>query len=307
MAHFIPYTLTLFALHLACLQSMALSIEWKTNDVVDWALFCDFPGNDIGNVTVPGEACATSCIEVPACTHFSWTNRKGGTCYHKGSVVKRADAVSHNPSGSTTNPPDAVCGLLHARDPTEPPSPPQPTQPLDSPVPSQSAQRVNASSWQTSEVAYWALSCGFSEKNTRIGWESVRGELCAASCAKVKGCTHFSWTPERKGTCTHIRGHVTRADAIVRDVSGAACGILRRPQSFSLPGASSVDEKPVKTAQNARPSARARNRTALIPVSVERTRVKKSSPGSSSVSGQKSVVKNTAAELIKWETADIAD
>lgn len=67
-----------------------------------------------------GQFCAASCNDVPDCTHFSWTSPNGGTCFHKRSPIQRADAVPYNPSGSTDDPPDAMCGLLHARNAAEP-------------------------------------------------------------------------------------------------------------------------------------------------------------------------------------------
>jgi hypothetical protein len=48
-----------------------------------WALNCDFSGQDLHSVQGPGESCGNHCRNVAACTHFSWNDYNGGTCWLK--------------------------------------------------------------------------------------------------------------------------------------------------------------------------------------------------------------------------------
>lgn len=130
--------------------------------------------------------------------------------------MTRADAVSYIPKADAGDSPNAICGLLHSRNPVDPNASPRPLRVVDN------------ASWRTSDLAYWALSCGFPDESAIIGSEDVWGELCAASCANTMDCTHFAWTPEGgNGTCTHRRGKAARKNAVVIDQPKAACGLLR--------------------------------------------------------------------------------
>ncbi|UJR38791.1 hypothetical protein I4U23_031456 [Adineta vaga] len=77
------------------------NINWNGND---WALGCDFRGNDLLNVRSPPELCGGKCSSTARCTHFTWTNWEGGTCWMKtGSASKSNAFVSNDKS--------AVCGV----------------------------------------------------------------------------------------------------------------------------------------------------------------------------------------------------
>ena len=66
---------------------------------------CDFKGNDFTSVRCPGEQCSTKCWQTFGCTHYSWTNLNGGTCWLKSGSVTRNDAVPVADQSS-------VCGYL---------------------------------------------------------------------------------------------------------------------------------------------------------------------------------------------------
>lgn len=70
-----------------------------------WAFNCDFEGNDIGNVQVPGEECSNTCAAHPGCTHFMWSTFNGGTCWMKSGDITKEEAVSVDDSMM-------VCGIL---------------------------------------------------------------------------------------------------------------------------------------------------------------------------------------------------
>lgn len=72
---------------------------------LSWAMSCDFKGNDLSNVQIRGEQCGSRCRQTLGCTHFSWNNYQGGTCWLKSGQVKKENAFK-------TNDPTQVCGLL---------------------------------------------------------------------------------------------------------------------------------------------------------------------------------------------------
>ena len=51
------------------------AINWQ---IGDWALGCDFRGNDLANQLTTGENCGSLCAATTGCTHFTWTNHLGG-------------------------------------------------------------------------------------------------------------------------------------------------------------------------------------------------------------------------------------
>jgi len=77
-------------------------IAWNDGDPV-WALGCDFNGNDLGNARVPAAQCGPTCSRNGACTHFTWSNYNGGTCWMKKGSVNKGSAFRSNS--------DLVCGI----------------------------------------------------------------------------------------------------------------------------------------------------------------------------------------------------
>ena len=76
-------------------------IIWREHD---WALDCDFIGNDLSNVEVPASKCGPECEDIKECTHFVWTNENDGTCWLKKGPISKDKAVFKPHQGM-------VCGL----------------------------------------------------------------------------------------------------------------------------------------------------------------------------------------------------
>lgn len=78
------------------------TISWNGN----WALSCEFKGNDLKNVESSGEECGGICANNPQCTHFTWNY---GTCWlKKYNGVSRDDAVRVRDTSFT-------CGIIRNR------------------------------------------------------------------------------------------------------------------------------------------------------------------------------------------------
>lgn len=80
-------------------------LQWKNKGDVRWARRCDFPGNDIENVTTNGESCGPKCLENSYCTHFSWKHSNGGICWLKSGVANESSAKSVSTES-------AICGFV---------------------------------------------------------------------------------------------------------------------------------------------------------------------------------------------------
>ena len=80
------------------------SITWQSGG---WAYACDFAigVNDLTNSLTTASQCGPKCLATSSCTHFTWTNYKGGTCYMKFGKVSQSDA--HSTTDNTM-----VCGIL---------------------------------------------------------------------------------------------------------------------------------------------------------------------------------------------------
>ena len=76
-------------------------INWNGNN---WAMSCDFRGNDLSNVRIAAELCGGKCEKTQGCTHFTWTRYKGGTCWMKKGSISKNNAFS-------SNDPTMVCGV----------------------------------------------------------------------------------------------------------------------------------------------------------------------------------------------------
>lgn len=88
---------------MACIAIIecASAINWQGN----WAHDCDFPGNDLKRERSDGDQCSTKCRQTSCCTHYSWTNYEGGTCFMKKNSVSKGNAVPKQGS-------KIVCGVL---------------------------------------------------------------------------------------------------------------------------------------------------------------------------------------------------
>ena len=69
---------------------------------------CDFANNDLSSVKTAGDQCGFTCIITSGCTHFTWTDLEGGTCWMKKNLVSKSDALF-------TNNNSMVCGIVPLR------------------------------------------------------------------------------------------------------------------------------------------------------------------------------------------------
>jgi hypothetical protein len=78
-------------------------IEWKGNN---WAFACDFEGDDLVNVQIKGDDCGQRCVDTAGCTHFTWTDFNGGTCWLKSYQGVKKEYAKYMTSGTY------VCGVI---------------------------------------------------------------------------------------------------------------------------------------------------------------------------------------------------
>lgn len=96
--------LVLFLNILSLRQVYCINWHYESDGVI-WSLSCDFNNNDLGSARVPGEKCGETCAKTNGCTHFTWTDYNGGTCWMKKNLVSLNNAIP-------TNIPNMVCGIL---------------------------------------------------------------------------------------------------------------------------------------------------------------------------------------------------
>ncbi|CAF1044433.1 unnamed protein product [Adineta steineri] len=95
--------LALLVIYILSVKSIVAQINWNGNN---WAMSCDFQGNELSNVQIPGEQCGGRCSQTSGCTHFTWNQYKGGTCWMKTGSVTTANAFK-------TDDPSMVCGVMN--------------------------------------------------------------------------------------------------------------------------------------------------------------------------------------------------
>lgn len=100
-------------LFLTMLVVSTRAYDWHDEGNLVWAPDCDFFGNDLSNAQIPGEQCGPRCSTTGGCTHFTWTDHNGGTCWMKQGSVSQDQA---QPKGG------AVCGTMKNNPPPPPPS-----------------------------------------------------------------------------------------------------------------------------------------------------------------------------------------
>ena len=74
-------------------KTTAGPINWNGND---WAMSCDWVGNDFTSALSTGAQCGPLCKATFSCTHFTWTTLKNGTCWMKTGYVTINDAFNTN-------------------------------------------------------------------------------------------------------------------------------------------------------------------------------------------------------------------
>ncbi|CAF1107097.1 unnamed protein product [Brachionus calyciflorus] len=160
-------------------------IQWNGN----WAFACDFAGYNLVNEKTSGERCGSRCSEVKGCTHFTWTDFNGGTCWMKSKYrIMRSEAFyTYNTK--------MVCGVL--------------------------VDYSQAIVWNGN----WAFACDF--KGYDLTNQIMPGDKCGGRCSQVKGCTHFTWSNYNGGTCwMKSKSGITKTDAFYTGDNSMVCGIL---------------------------------------------------------------------------------
>lgn len=86
-----------FLLALLVLSSSAIvrGIRWNGN----WAFDCDFPGNDLTSMPSSLKNCKRLCEDDARCSHYTWSEFKGGLCKLKSGKVSKLDAVDTSNNG----------------------------------------------------------------------------------------------------------------------------------------------------------------------------------------------------------------
>lgn len=77
------------------------SIIWNVN----WAKSCDFVNNDLSNARTSSQDCLEKCNATVGCTHFTWSDWNGGSCWMKKGLIYKDDAFA-------TSDPNMICGVL---------------------------------------------------------------------------------------------------------------------------------------------------------------------------------------------------
>lgn len=93
-----------FLIFLLSVVHINAQINWQNGD---WAMGCDFKGNDLTKALTKGDMCSTKCRQTAGCTHYTWTNFEGGTCWMKKGSVTKSNAVYTGNS-------NMVCGIVYS-------------------------------------------------------------------------------------------------------------------------------------------------------------------------------------------------
>lgn len=137
--------------------------------------------------------CGPTCSRTPLCTHYTWINLNGGTCFLKQGNVSRQDAFY-------VNDPTRICGIQSYSNGTI------------------VNQTIN---WNGNN---WANACEFVGNDLSNVLSTA--ENCGRLCANTSLCTHFTWTTFNGGTCYMKQGSVTKQDAVSTNNSTMICGIV---------------------------------------------------------------------------------
>ena len=197
----IPMCLLLMILIASLIIGVILGIRSRNNGRIreinwigdSWAYSCDFNGNNLTNVTTESSACGNACFDNSKCTHFTWVNVSGGTCFMKSGNITKDDAF-------VTNDPSMLCGVEYLTE----------------------YVLVNRSiDWDGNN---WAYACDF-KGNDLWNVLSIAAD-CGLKCVNTLNCSHFSWTKYDGGTCFMKSGNITKEDALATNDQLMICGIL---------------------------------------------------------------------------------
>ena len=70
----------------------------------------------------------------------------------------------------------------------------------------------------------WAFGCDFSNRN--LATVKTTRPQCRPLCFKTKGCTHYTWSKLRGGSCWMKYGIVTNKNAFKTHDNTMVCGII---------------------------------------------------------------------------------
>jgi beta-glucanase (GH16 family) len=85
---------------------------WNEERDLFWSNNCDWVGNEIRSLSLPGERCGGECAGTAECTHFSWQE---GTCFLKRGPTSFEKAIGHNGR--------SACGIMKSAPPPPPKTP----------------------------------------------------------------------------------------------------------------------------------------------------------------------------------------
>ncbi|TPX73999.1 hypothetical protein CcCBS67573_g04745 [Chytriomyces confervae] len=178
------------------LNMVARDIAWnQVSGGGAWAMNCDWNGSDLSNVKVSGDQCGSKCSTTGGCTHFTWTNLNGGTCWMKSGPVTASQAIVKTNDG-------AVCGYIKS---------------------DAGGSSSSGISWNYgTDGSYWGLNCDWPGQD--FASSLVTGAQCGQECRNKAGCTHFTWTNYNGGTCWMKNGNVNQNQAVAKD--SASCGTI---------------------------------------------------------------------------------
>ncbi|RNA02694.1 SCP-like extracellular [Brachionus plicatilis] len=79
--------------------------DYDTKVKFNWAMDCDWKDNNLTNKITAPELCGSECAQTPRCTHFTWSDYLGGTCWMKQGFVTKTNVISKPNS-------NFVCGFI---------------------------------------------------------------------------------------------------------------------------------------------------------------------------------------------------
>lgn len=167
------------------------SIRWKNEADGFWSMGCNFEGDNYKNVLSRADDCSGECRIDQQCTHYTWTNYHGGTCWMRSNdQISKYDAIESNDNGGYIR-----CGIVSTK-----------------------------IQWKLGPYGPWAMGCDFNSDND-LSIEYSSREECPTLCKTTNGCTHFVWMKENGGTCNLLTGGASKGDALL-DGYQVMCGII---------------------------------------------------------------------------------
>jgi len=97
---------------LLALLAVSIAFNWHEESDLQWAERCTWKnGNNMSSVRIPGEKCGPQCALTNDCTHFTWNDFNGGTCWLKRNPTSLDKAISYDDGYS-------ICGIMKTASPS---------------------------------------------------------------------------------------------------------------------------------------------------------------------------------------------